>query len=357
MHSAHRPLLALVVACAMFGGTALAQAPPLEWNLQHVMNVGLVPIPAACPCITNPFTLPTVRAGEQDTSGPAGPQPRPAPAAADLHRQALRDAGDLAQLPSLVTRGLAGEGSASMWVAWLLTTGAALQRDDEQVARWLQLAAREGRADGALQLAHRYHLGIGVPQSDQAAAYWFRRSAAGGDRAAMIATGLLHAAGRGVEQNWSTAVEWFERADARSFLGDAYACGLGAPQDHHRALAMYQSAPRDDLRSKVQLGHMYLNDCAPGGETAAFAAYESAAKRGDAEAQVALSDLYREGRGVAQDFYNAYFWARLAELHTPPGPLHAQASASAAKAARLLSDLLIEDADAFAHSVIQGGRR
>jgi TPR repeat protein len=357
MHSAHRPLLALVVACAIPGGTALAQAPPVEMHLEHVVNVGPVPVPAPCGCITNPFTLPIIRAGEEHASGPAGAQPRPAPSAADLHRQALRDAEDLAQLPSVAASGLAGDGSASMWVAWLLTTGTALQRDDEQIARWLHLAAREGRADGALQLGHRYHLGLGVPQSDQAAAYWFHRSAAAGDRGAMIATGLLYAAGRGVEQDWSIAVQWFERAAAHRFLCDAYACGLGVPQDHQRALAMYQTAQPDDVRSKVQLGHMYLNDCAPGGEKAAFEAYESAAKHGDAEAQVALSELYREGRGVPQDPYNGYFWARLAELHTPPGPLRAQASASAAKAARLLSDFLIEDADAFAHSVVQSGRR
>lgn len=356
--------MAVAVVIAMCIVSVSGQAPPIEMNGHHLMNVGPVAIPGACPCITNPFTLPAVRAGDGEARGPAGSQPIPAPSKEERHRTASQDAEDRSRLPRTVERGLDGDPNASMHVAWLLMSGTAVQRNEEQIASWLHLAARGGHPDAALQLGHRYHRGLGVTQNDQAAAYWFHAGAAAGDRTAMIALGLLHAAGRGLEQNWSAAVTWFEQANAPEvhpvasrFLGDAYACGLGVRQDHQRAAAAYQASARTDVTSRVQLGHMYLNGCAPGGDKAAFDAYESAAHDGDSEGQIALSDLLRQGRGVAQDSYNGYFWARLAELRTEPGPLRERASASAAAAARMLPEFLIKDADTMAQSIIADARK
>lgn len=333
-------------------------------NAYHLVNVGPVPVPAACACITAPFTVPAFRHGDGEASGPAGAQPLPAPGILQRQLQASRDAEDRATLPATVQDGLAGNGNASMWVAYLLTAGTAVQRDEKQTAKWLLQAARQGQAGAAIQLGYRYHRGLGVEQSDQAAAYWFHSSAVTGDPNGMIALGLLYAAGRGVEQDWSAAVGWFEQANAMAphplatrFLADAYVCGVGVRQDHERAATLYRAAAPHDVSSRVQLGHMHARKCTRDGDEAAFSAYESAAHEGDAEAQIALSHLYRDGTGVQQDTYNAYMWARLAEFRTPPGDLHAEAAASAAAAARMLPAFLITDADMFARAIIDSARR
>ena len=106
------------------------------------------------------------------------------------------------------------------------------------------------------------------------------------------------------------------------------------------------------MSSSVQLGHMHRSGCVPADEQVMVAAYKRAADQGEPEAQVALSGLMFEGRGVEQDFYHAYFWARLAERRVPPGALRESAHAHAAKAARQLSAFLLQDLEKFLDNVI-----
>ena len=122
--------------------------------------------------------------------------------------------------------------------------------------------------------------------------------------------------------DWATAVVWWKRANNWRFVGDAYACGLGVEQNDERAAAAYQRAANADMMSSIQLGHLYASGCtAPPSDDAAYKAYQRAADDGYPEAQIALSKMYLEGRGVTAVPYQAYFWARLAELRLPAGEL------------------------------------
>ena len=73
------------------------------------------------------------------------------------------------------------------------------------------------------------------------------------------------------------------------------------------------------------------------------------------EAQIALSKLYLEGHSVTAAPYEAYFWARLAELRLPAGELQSLARSRANLAAKFFSAVEIGDADEFVKNVIATG--
>jgi hypothetical protein len=258
-----------------------AQVPPPETNVFTLVDVGPVSVAAACPCITNPFTVPVIRPGWGYPSGPAAPPENAVPSAADRELQAQRDAEDRAELALNAEDGLTGNPNASFSVAMHLMGGTSIPRNDEEAARWLYLAAKQGHNDAYLRLGYRYHRGLGVQRNDRTAAYWFHTGASAGDRYAMVALGLLYAAGRGVPQDWSAAVAWWQRARsspggtplASRFLGDAYVCALGIAQNYEEAVRAYKEAVDEgDVSSNIPLGHMYTSGCAPPNDNAAAAA-------------------------------------------------------------------------------------
>jgi TPR repeat protein len=354
----------LALALGICAVSVAAQVPPRSMNPYVLIDTGPVRVPASCPCISSPFTVPTPRPGWGYGTGPAAPSEDAQPSEAFRKRFAGLDAQDRAERPQLIEQAQAGNGNASFKLALDLSKGRPGPQQNEDIARWLGLAVSQGHPDAFIRLAYMYSHGIGVPQDASAAAYWFHAGATRGDKHAMVALGLLYAAGRGVEQDWAAGVRWWTQAAdaglpiASRFLGDAYTCGLGVEQNHERAAAEYRrSADAGEMSSSVQLGHMHRSGCARADDQVMAAAYRKAADQGDPEAQIALSALYFEGRGVDQTFYQAYFWARLAERRVPPGPLRDAAHAHAAKAAGFLSAFLIQDADRFLDSVIAMGSR
>jgi TPR repeat protein len=354
-------LIGLVVVLGTWVASAAAvQAPPPEMNGYTLIDTGPVPVPASCACITSPFTVPTTRPGWGYGDGLAAPSSNAKPSEAARKRQAQLDAEERANLPRIAEDALAGNPNASISIGYDLTVGTAIPRNDKDAAGWFHLAARQGHPDAYMQLAHRYSHGIGVPQNDGTAAYWFGAAAAQGNKGAMVALGLIYAAGRGVEQNWAEAVRWWREAGegglASRFMGDAYACGVGVEQDHQRAAAEYRKSEKaGETSTSVQLGHMYRFGCAAADDETMFAAYRTAADTGDPEAQVALSELYFEGRGAIQSFYQAYMWGRLAERRLPSGKLRTSANAGVAAAARLMSAEEIKDAERFVEGILVAG--
>lgn len=349
---------AFAVAIALWGASVTAQVPPRNMNPYVLIDPGPVAAPA-CSCIAHPFAVPTPRPGWGYGEGPAAPSEDATPSDATRTRQELQDAEDRAELPHRVKDALAGNGNASLLIAQQLLSGTPGPMEYAQAARWMALAASQGHPDAFIRLAHMYRHGIGVAQDDKTAAYWFRAGATHGDKYAMVALGLLYAAGRGVTQDWSVGAQWWARAAAGGlpiasrYLGDAYACGLGVELDQERAVAEYRrSAAAGEMSSSVQLGHMYRSGCARAADEEMVAAYEKAADRGDPEAQIALSALFFEGRGVDQSFYRAYHWARLAERRLPPGDLRGSAAAHAAKAAHLLSAFERQEAETMLDALL-----
>ena len=349
---------AAIVAFAGGGSLASAQTPVLP-SVYDLTEVGRVPVAAPCSCLATPFAV-TFRPDPRYPSGPAA-RMDVRDRAGDRRRARPRSAEELNSVRIRADQGLAGEGIASFGVAIDLDMGEALAGDnartDEEVVKWLHLAASQGNSDAMMFLGYRFSHGLGVTQDYSAAAYWFHRSATSGDHISMVALGLLYAAGRGVPQDWAAAVRWWQRASGKAplasrFLADAYACGLGIEPDPERAVALYkEGADKGDLSSSTHLGHMYTKGCAQGSDEAARKAYEQAADQGDPEAQVELSELVRQGRGGHPTPYSAYTWARLAELRLPDGPLKTRATAAVNAAVRLMRPEALPSQEALVQSL------
>jgi TPR repeat protein len=349
--------VAIAIALSVSGLLVSAQAPPPEMAAHVLMDVGPISAAAVCGCVTAPFTVLAPRPGWGYGGGTTAPDTNAAPSAAARRRQREQNAEDLANLEREMEDALEGNSASAFGLGLLFTAGSAVKRDDVAAGQWFTLAARYGHPNADVQLGHRYLRGVGFAPNDQTAAYWFYKGAASGDRIAMIALGGLYAAGRGVGQDWAGALYWWKRAGYWRFVGDAYACGLGVLQDNERALAAYQKgSAAGDAGSTIQVGHMHAGGCTerPDAE-AAFNAYKKAADEGYPEGQVGLSQLYLEGRGTARSPYNAYMWARLAELRLEPGELQRLASARASAAAVLMPAFEINDADRFVKAVIAAG--
>jgi uncharacterized protein len=246
-----------------------------------------------------------------------------------------------------------GNGNASITLAYEITIGTALKRDDALATQWFLLAASQGHPDAYVHMGHRYYRGVGIEQNDAAAAYWFGRGASAGNRMAMTALGGLYAAGRGVPQDWAVAVAWWRKAAAWRFVGDAYACGLGVPESMEEAVVAYtKAADVGDSQSATQLGHIHSGSCVPSPDLdVASTWYEKAAERGYPEAQVGLSELLlRAGPNYLPS--RAYFWAKLAELRLPPGTLRTRARNRAAQAARRLSPMETASTDVMIGAIL-----
>lgn len=339
-------VLACFVAAAwvLLSPTRVQGQAPIETNVYILVDVGPVFVPlSACACVGSPFALPTYVPPVLTGSGPAAPlQERPLSRSV-RHRYAKRLAEDRRNLARDKQDGLGGNGHAALAVAFHFITRAFLAggdaRLDAEAARWLHVAAFHGHRDAFKLLGYRYLRGRGVPQSDETAAYFFQRGAVRDDQVSKVALGLLYAAGRGVVQDWVTAVGWWRQADfplAWRFLGDAYTCGLGVERNQEQALLAYEKAAAD-VSAMIQLGDMYANGCAGPDDRRAVAAYRRAADQGYPEAQIALSDLLRDGRGAEPNPNEAYFWARLSERRLRAGQLRDAASARMSAAARLMT--------------------
>jgi TPR repeat protein len=321
----------------------------------------LGPAPAVpCSCVPNPFAQSSYRPGWAYGSGAATPAGDPPLSEADHQRNRDWYVQEQRGIPAMMDEGRAGNGSASLAVANHLGLYRVIVGPDERVeaeaVRWLTRAAEQGHADACRLLARRYVRGRGVAQDYAIAAYWFDQAARRDDPISMVAIGLLRATGRGVEQSWTEAMRWWRRAESRGpyasrYLGDAYACGAGVEEDHERAAVAYRKA------GGTRLAYMYLRGCARGEDKDAVAIFRSAADRGDPDAQVELSGLLLDGRGVEAEPLEAYRWARIAELRLPPGELKTRAAERAAAAARLVPAIVITYEDRMIGGMIASGAK
>jgi TPR repeat protein len=319
----------------------------------------LGPAPAVpCSCVPNPFVLSSYRPGWAYGNGPAAPTGDPPLSDADRQRNRDWYAQERRDILAMMNAGLAGSGtgSDSLVVANHLGLYKVIVGPDDRVegeaVRWLTRAAEQGHPDACRLLARRYARGLGVAQDHAIAAYWFDQAARRDDPISMVAIGILRAAGRGVEQSWTEAMRWWRRAEPRSpyasrLLGDAYACGAGVEEDHERAAVAYRRA------GGTQLAYMYLRGCARGEDKDAVAIFRSAASQGEPDAQVELSGLLLDGRGVEAEPLEAYHWARIAELRLPPGELKSRAGERAAAAARLVPPIVLTHEDRMIATMLE----
>lgn len=87
--------------------------------------------------------------------------------------------------------------------------------------------------------------------------------------------------------------------------------------DEVQALSLFhQAAAEGDALSQFQIGR--INDWNKENYVKAHKYYELSAHQGVAIAQLHLGALYKDGKGVSQDFSKAYFWGYMSKLNDGP---------------------------------------
>jgi TPR repeat protein len=126
-------------------------------------------------------------------------------------------------------------------------------------------AAEQGDAVAQSVLGSCYASGAGVEQDHAEAAKWWRKAAEQGDVGAQYSLGVCYAKGNGVAKDQPEAVRWFRKAaeqghaDAQGVLGDRFDEGEGVGQDHAEAVKWYRKAAEQGIAAaQNNLGACYV---------------------------------------------------------------------------------------------------
>jgi uncharacterized protein len=246
-----------------------------------------------------------------------------------------------------------GDAESQASLAFYYRYGSLIKEDPDGsiAAHWYTKAAEQGHAYSQLILGDLYRDGgKGVLRNYAEAAKWYRKASE--SRTVEKQPGVMSIKSRAFES-----------------LGNLYLKGLGVPQDLSEAATCYGRSIEDGNDSSVfQLFSLCMQgkttklDCERVAERLAVLAtkddtvydatirsfvgadvaqyslglmhdkglgvspnyveaakwYQQSADRGNHKAQLALSGLYFEGKGVPHDVVRAYMWQNLAALRCPP---------------------------------------
>jgi hypothetical protein len=112
------------------------------------------------------------------------------------------------------------------------------------------------------------------------------------------------------------ATSWYRKAadqgnaTAQHYLGWAYECGCGVPEDDEQAAFWYRKAANQgDATGQFMLGSMYLEGRGvPRDPEQAVYWYRKCADQGESWAHKTLGEIYEAGEIVPQDYAQAAYW-------------------------------------------------
>jgi uncharacterized protein len=158
--------------------------------------------------------------------------------------RAMKNGDHVAALKEFLPLAEEGDAGAQVYVGFLYGHGQGILHDYNQAARWLRLAAEQGRTDAQLRLGIRYEKGSeGFAQDDKEAVKWYRMAAEQGNAMAQWYIGSAYEKGDilGLAQDYKEAAKWYRmaaeqgNAEAQYSIGYLYSMGLGVPQDYVEA--------------------------------------------------------------------------------------------------------------------------
>jgi localization factor PodJL len=139
--------------------------------------------------------------------------------------------------PALRLAALAGDPSAAYEVAIRFAEGRLVPANNEEAARWFEIAAKKGLAPAEFRLGAVYEKGLGVKKNLVTARGFYRAAAEKGHGKAMHNLAVLYAEGAEGNPDYRTAAQWFRKAadrgiaDSQYNLAILYARGVGVEQN------------------------------------------------------------------------------------------------------------------------------
>jgi len=218
--------------------------------------------------------------------------------------------------PSLPSRAQSGDAVAQYEYGQKFLEGIGPERDEEEAKNWLRKSAMQGYAPA------QYLLAVRLPVHSPERLELLTKSAGQGHTQAAFDLSIIYEKGVSVPRDEvkSAALleKWEKQADARDMLSLSYSYATGRegmPKDSEKAFKWCtKAAEKGSIEAQFELGVMYSEGFNEVTKDAASAVkwFRKAAKQGHAKAQYNLGVIFSGGRGVAQDFTEAYAWFNLA---------------------------------------------
>ena len=190
-----------------------------------------------------------------------------------------------------------------------------LASGDEGLFEQYRRQATKGDSRAQFMLGFFYESGQGVAKSDKEAAKWYSKAAEQGIGQAQFSLGAMYQEGRGVSQDYEAAYFWKAVAEKNRVV----------PPEHWREEAELHLKPEQiaELQRRVSEWKRPAPPLTPEGiaKTAVeeekqqeeMARMRVQADDGVEASQFRLGETYLAGKGVKQDFEQAFFWLSLAE--------------------------------------------
>ncbi len=201
---------------------------------------------------------------------------------------------------------------------------------DDEVARWLQLAANYGLVEAQVALGQILLIGRGIEPDHAGAAKWFAIAASAGYPPAINMLGRCCELGWGRPVDLARAADCYRRAAEAGLDWGQYNFanlllrGRGIPRDRARALALYRLAADQDHAKSLNMVGRFIEEGweVPADPATAAKWYCRAAEAGDFRGQYNLASVLAMQGEVAQ----AEYWLRRALEHATTDFLKVMAS-------------------------------
>jgi len=160
--------------------------------------------------------------------------------------------------PALRDAALAGDPYAAYEVAVRFVEGHVVPINNQEAARWFDIAAKKGLAPAEFRLGTLYEKGLGVKKDLAMARDLYRASADQGHGKAMHNLAVLYAEGVDGKPDYRAAAQWFRKAadrgvaDSQFNLAVLYARGVGVEQSFAESYKWFFLAARDGDQDAAQ---------------------------------------------------------------------------------------------------------
>jgi TPR repeat protein len=161
---------------------------------------------------------------------------------------------------------IAGDPAAAYEVASRFAGGRGVSPSNEEEARWLERAAKQGLAPAQFRLGGLYEKGIGVRKDLLRARDLYLAAAQKGNAKAMHNLAVLYAEGVSGPPDYSSAAVWFRKAadhgvkDSQFNLAVLYARGIGVEQNYAESYKWFMlAANQGDSDSLAKLNEVAVN--------------------------------------------------------------------------------------------------
>ena len=234
--------------------------------------------------------------------------------------------------PELKQKAELGDAKAQYKLGAAYYYGRGVDKNKAAAVNWWSLAAEQGSTKAQLKLGVTYYYGHGVDKNLFLAEFYLRLAAEHGHTGVQGLLGYLYNNGRGFEQDYYEAYIWYALAGSTSSAEEMKAeltpKKIAEAEMEIKAkakeIAQAKAEARTKARAKVEALYSTGNKHEEGdgvlpNHKEAARLYGFAAEKGHAGAQYRLGLMYLNGKGVAQDYGEAYILLALAALNADGG--------------------------------------